>query len=69
MKPIPRNVITTHQLIIHQKKVQMICDFYGHTHPKCKKAVDRDVELYNRFLLQFKVDNDDDDEYFFQSIK
>ena len=58
MKPI--SIITTQQLIIHHKKAQLICDFYGPSHPKCKRAITRDNELYKKFLLQFKVTDDDE---------
>ena len=59
MKSIPR-VITTEQLIKSQKKTELVCGFYGHEHPKCKKAVQKDTALYMNFLKQFKVDDDEE---------
>jgi hypothetical protein len=50
-----RAIVTTHMLIISRKKTDLICDFYGHTHPKCKKALNRDAKLYDKYVEQFKV--------------
>ena len=50
-----RVVITTDQLIMSKRKTDLLCDFYGYTHPKCKKALAKDVVLYDKYLDQFKV--------------
>jgi hypothetical protein len=50
-----RVIVTTDQLIISSKKTDLLCNFYGYTHPKCKKAIKRDVFLYEKYLEQFKV--------------
>ena len=60
MKSIPR-IITTEQLIKSQQKTELVCGFYGYSHPKCKKAVQKDTHLYMNFLRQFKIDDDDEE--------
>lgn len=58
MKGIPR-IITTDMLIKNQKRTELVCGFYGHSHPKCKKAMKKDDLLYIEFLKQFKVDDEE----------
>jgi hypothetical protein len=55
-----RIVVTTQQLVMSRKKTDLLCDFYGHTHPKCKKAINRDVFLYEKYIEQFKVYTSED---------
>lgn len=57
-RPAP---VTTDQVYRSHNNVKLVCGFYGPTHPKCKKAVDEDTDLYLRYLDQFKIDDDDDD--------
>jgi hypothetical protein len=47
--------ITTDQLYKSQARVKLVCEFYGPTHPNCKKAVQEDTKLYMGFMKQFKV--------------
>lgn len=54
-QPRPRYV-TTQQLYKSQQRVKLVCEFYGPTHPKCKRAVSHDTALYMRFMKQFKID-------------
>lgn len=63
MKGIIQTIITTDHLIKSQKKTEIVCGFYGYEHPKCKKAIQKDTQLYMNFLKQFKVDDDDDEEF------
>lgn len=56
--PKPRYV-TTQQLYKSQQRVKLVCEFYGPTHPKCKRAVSHDTALYMRFLKQFQIDDDE----------
>lgn len=60
MNAKPRYV-TTQQLYKSQQRVKLVCEFYGPTHPKCKRAVSHDTALYIRFLKQFKIDDDEED--------
>ena len=60
MNAKPRYV-TTQQLYKSQQRVKLVCEFYGPTHPKCKRAVSHDTALYTRFLKQFKIDDEEDD--------
>lgn len=55
-----RPIVTTDQVYKSHERVKLVCGFYGADHPKCKKAVDEDTQLYIDFLNQFKVDDDDD---------
>lgn len=57
-----RVIITTQQLIMSKRKTDLICEFYGYTHPKCKKAMNRDVILYEKYVGQLKVNTSDDEE-------
>lgn len=52
--------VSTQQLYKSQQRVKLVCEFYGPTHPKCKRAVSHDTALYMRFLKQFKIDDEDD---------
>jgi hypothetical protein len=47
--------ITTDQIYKSQARVNLVCGFYGPTHPNCKKAVQQDAKLYIGFMNQFKV--------------
>ena len=47
--------VTTHQLYVSQKNVELVCGFYGMNHPKCKMALEKDDELYANFILQFDI--------------
>jgi hypothetical protein len=49
------------QLHKSAERVNLVCGFYGPTHPKCKKAISDDYELYMKFLNQLKIDDDVDD--------
>lgn len=56
------NHITTiqfHHLYASQKRVELVCGFYGKNHPKCKEAIQKDTEIYNSFMDQFKKKTDD----------
>ena len=57
-----RPIVTTDQIYKSHARVNLVCGFYGPTHPKCKKAVDDDTDLYLAFLNQFKVMDDSDDD-------
>lgn len=59
---IRRPIITTDQIYKSHARVNLICGFYGPTHPKCKKAIDADTYLHNAFLNQFKIDDSDSDD-------
>jgi hypothetical protein len=56
-----RPIVTTDQVYKSHANVKLVCGFYGADHPKCKKAVDDDTQLYIDFLNQFKVSDSDDD--------
>lgn len=58
MKGIPR-IITTDMLIKNQKRTELVCGFYGYSHPKCKRAMKKDDILYVEFLKQFKIDDEE----------
>lgn len=58
MKGVPR-LITTEMLIKNQKRTELVCGFYGYSHPKCKRAVKKDNLLYLEFLKQFKIDEEE----------
>jgi hypothetical protein len=45
-----------------QNRVNLVCGFYGPTHPKCKQAIDDDLEMYNDFMKQIQIFDDDDDD-------
>lgn len=53
--------VSTQQLYKSQQRVKLVCEFYGPTHPKCKRAVSHDTALYMRFLKQFQVDDDEEE--------
>ena len=55
-------IVTTVQIYKSQAHVNLVCGFYGPTHPKSKQAVDNNKKLYLAFLNQFKVDDDDTSE-------
>ena len=55
-------IVTTHQLIQSQKKTELVCGFYGHDHPKCKRSLKKDEILYQKFMDQFKVDDKNTDD-------
>ena len=42
--------ITTDQIYKSQARVNLVCGFYGPTHPNCKKAVQQDAKLYIGFM-------------------
>lgn len=52
--------VTTDQVYKSHGRVHLVCGFYGFDHPKCKKAVDDDTELYLRYLKQFQIRDDDE---------
>lgn len=58
----PQRYVSVQQLYKSQQRVQLVCEFYGPTHPKCKRAVAHDTALYMRFLKQFQIRDDDDDD-------
>ena len=58
----PRVIVTTDQVYRSHKRVNLVCGFYGPDHPKCKKAVDDDTELYLNFMKQFQINDDSDDD-------
>lgn len=51
-RPRPRP-ITTDQIYDSHVRVNLVCGFYGPTHPECKKVVDADTKLYMGFMKQF----------------
>ncbi len=51
-RPRPRP-ITTDQIYDSQMRVNLVCGFYGPTHPECKKSVDENTRLYMGFMKQF----------------
>jgi hypothetical protein len=59
---LANSIVTTAQVQKSHDNVKRVCGLYGPTHPKCKKAVDEDTDLYITFMKQFKVDSDDDDD-------
>lgn len=59
-RPIPK-YISPACLYASQKRVELVCGFYGPKHPKCKKALDDDDELYRDFLTQFKIPDEEEE--------
>jgi hypothetical protein len=54
----PPVYVSPAQLHKSAERVSLICGMYGPKHPKCKKAIDDDDELYLNFMKQFKIDDD-----------
>lgn len=61
------SIVTVQHLFASQRRVELVCGFYGPTHPKCKEILAKDEELYTKFLNQIsstqqkseqKVDDD-----------
>lgn len=59
--------ISPQQVYKSQQRTKLLCEFYGFHHPKCTKSVKRNDELYKKFMEQFKIPDDDDDELEFFS--
>ena len=55
---ITQNVVQFHHLLAYQKHVELVCGFYGPTHPKCKEVIQNNDDLYATFMLQFKKKSD-----------
>jgi len=57
-----KRYVSANQLNKCLQKTKLLCEFFGPTHPKCKKAIERSERVYYKFLEQFKVLDDDETE-------
>ena len=54
-------IITTEHIYVANKNVELMCGFYGDSHPKCKEAIQKSKQVREGFILQFyKKTNDKD---------
>jgi hypothetical protein len=58
-----KRYVSASQLNKCVQKTKLLCEFFGPSHPKCKKAILRSEHVYYKFLEQFKIlDDEKEDE-------